>query len=527
MLLLLNLGNVHLIFLILEVGAAEAGLDAGRGLVAQLGPDRSSDGPGEQGVHLLEGNALGLGDEEEGPDAHEGDDAPEDEVSAVAKAGDHVRGGAGDEEGPEPGVGGGNGDAEHADVEGEDLGRVGPGDALPSGADDEGIDVDGGHGEVAPSVPLGVTGGGGGGRVGSQDVAADVPERDRAKEGAPDETLATTNALNDEEGEGEHAERLKDAVQSRGEELVAGAGDAEGLKDARGVVGDDIDTGEALQEHESHADAHAVAHARSEELLELLLARHLDGGALLDLAADLGHLGADVGVVGVEAADAHQHGLGGFEVVLARQPTGGLWAESHAHSEEETGDKLDSQGHRPLRHRVHVYGLRGCVVDPEAEHAAPLRGDFEDAHETTADRGWRRLGDVHGDAHGRGADAESGDGASGDNHLHLAVGRRHEGPAEEEDAGGEEDGPASAEALSDRECQQRAEEAAGLEGGDDVALDGVAGASGDVGQAKVADEGVERHGAANHGRVVAHCIRSVHESLYGCLSLSLIHGTLG
>lgn len=74
---------------------------------------------------------LCFGHTEEGPHAHGHEDGAEEEVGAVAQVRDHVGRGARDDEGAEPGVGRREGDAEHADVQGEDLGGVRPGDALP------------------------------------------------------------------------------------------------------------------------------------------------------------------------------------------------------------------------------------------------------------------------------------------------------------------------------------------------------------------------------------------------------------
>lgn len=79
---------------------------------------------------------FGLRNEEEGPDAHEHEDTAEEEVGAVAQVGDHVRSGARDDEGTEPGCGGCNGDGKHPDLEGLHFRSVEPGDALPCGADD-------------------------------------------------------------------------------------------------------------------------------------------------------------------------------------------------------------------------------------------------------------------------------------------------------------------------------------------------------------------------------------------------------
>lgn len=76
----------------------------------------------EEGIHFLKRDTLGLGHEEETPDAHGDEDGREEEIRAVPEVADHVGCAAGDDEGSEPGVGRGERDAEHADVEWEDLG---------------------------------------------------------------------------------------------------------------------------------------------------------------------------------------------------------------------------------------------------------------------------------------------------------------------------------------------------------------------------------------------------------------------
>lgn len=111
---------------------------------------------------------------------------------------------------------------------------------------------------------------------------------------------------------------------------------------------------------------------------------------------------------------------------------------------------------------VDVDGAVGGVVDPEAEHAAALGGDLEDADEAAADGGRRGLGNVDGDGERGGADAKARDGAAGVDHVERAAGGGHEGAAEEEDGAGEHDGFAAAEFLGDGECEEGAEEAAGL-----------------------------------------------------------------
>ena len=60
--------------------------------------------------------ALGFGDEEERPEAHQYHEGAKEHVGPVAQRGDHVGRGAGDEEAPEPLVGRRDGRAKHSDV---------------------------------------------------------------------------------------------------------------------------------------------------------------------------------------------------------------------------------------------------------------------------------------------------------------------------------------------------------------------------------------------------------------------------
>lgn len=210
-------------------------------LTAHLRPDSLVHGREEERIHFLKRDALCFGHEEETPDTHGDKDGCEEEVSAVSEVADHVWCGAGDDEGAEPGVCRGERDAEHADVEREDLGRIGPCDALPGGADDERVDVHAHHSEVAPAVAVDCACGGRSGRIGFHHVPANVPHGDAAERSAPDETLAATNTFNDDEGECAHAKRLRDTVEAGGEQLERSTGDAEGFENAGSVVGDDVD----------------------------------------------------------------------------------------------------------------------------------------------------------------------------------------------------------------------------------------------------------------------------------------------
>jgi len=81
----------------------------------------------------------------------------------------------------------------------EDLGAVYPSDALPRSTVDEAIQVHAHHGEVACARALDIASLGGGCGIVEEDVAADVPHWQRSDEGTVDETIATTELLDEVE----------------------------------------------------------------------------------------------------------------------------------------------------------------------------------------------------------------------------------------------------------------------------------------------------------------------------------------
>lgn len=78
---------------------------------------------------------------------------------------------------------------------------------------------------------------------------------------------------------------------------------------------------EALQEHESETDGHAIPYALLEELLELRFLAHTVGTALLNLCADLAHLVLDVCMGRVKVTKLCQDPFSSIEVVTSGQPT--------------------------------------------------------------------------------------------------------------------------------------------------------------------------------------------------------------
>jgi hypothetical protein len=227
-------------------------------------------------VDLLEGETLGLGDQEVGVDEGAGAEAAPDEEDgglqvAVLRA-DHVWGDDGDDleeckllreesgEGclstygvPEPVGGGGQSNTTRADGQREDLADDDPGSRTPGRGEEE--DEDGNEGD------LGVDGGdvvgdGGSGGVGGGDVDqvslvetnsdtnnGDEELADQHAQGAPDEKRSTTDPLNGVEGNRGGAD--VDEGENQGDQ--EGVGDGAGRLQERGrVVEDEVNTSPLL-----------------------------------------------------------------------------------------------------------------------------------------------------------------------------------------------------------------------------------------------------------------------------------------
>ncbi|KAI1008871.1 hypothetical protein LB504_001321 [Fusarium proliferatum] len=271
------------------------------------------------------------------------------------------------------------------------------------------------------------------GGVGFHHVPADIPHRNTAECSTPDETLAPTDLLNDPEGEEDHTERFGDTIEASGEELQRSTGNSKTLKDTGRVVGNDVDTSETLQKHESHTDTHAVTHALLEKLLELLLLTHLVRTALLNLRTNIAHLPANILMLRRKTSNLSENLLRRLKVITTCQPARRLRTPKHTERKAQTRKKLHRQRDNPLCLCVNVDGAVSSVVDPEAKHTAALRGDLEDTHETASDGRRGSFADVYWDGEGGSSEAETGDGSAAVDHVEVAVCGGHEGAAEEED----------------------------------------------------------------------------------------------
>lgn len=122
----------------------------------------------------------------------------------------------------------------------EDLGAVYPGDTLPCCAVNESVEIDTHHGEIPCTTALDVTSLGRRSWVIQEDVTTDIPHGQGADESTVDETISSTEFLDEVERKENHAEGFGDAVEACCEELGVGTADAERFEDAGRVVGDDL-----------------------------------------------------------------------------------------------------------------------------------------------------------------------------------------------------------------------------------------------------------------------------------------------
>lgn len=171
-------------------------------------------GEGERGGWLL---TFRFGNTEESPNTHQHDKSSKHEESSVPETGDHIGCRAADDERPEPGASRRQGDAEHSDVQRENLRCVSPSGTLPGRADDESIHVDAHHGEVPPAALLNNTFDRMGLRIRDLAKAAHVEQGQAGQRSAVDEGLAAAEPLDHPQREEDHPRGLDDTVDSRAE----------------------------------------------------------------------------------------------------------------------------------------------------------------------------------------------------------------------------------------------------------------------------------------------------------------------
>ena len=209
---------------------------------------------GEEAVHGLERDALGLGQEEPDEDDRAQHQAREEEVDAVAHGIEHLGSEAGNDEVPEPVVRSGESLCESTDVLVEHLGVVDPWGTIPRWRVEDGPQVEECHGAdttVAEGLRDVLRG------VSYSDVAADVPHAERATDSSVHEQVAASELVNKDEEPEKCDDGLDDAENASCEKRGGGTDDTDRLEDGGRVIVDGIDTGGVLPEEERATEEEA------------------------------------------------------------------------------------------------------------------------------------------------------------------------------------------------------------------------------------------------------------------------------
>jgi hypothetical protein len=115
-----------------------------------------------------------------------------------------------------------------------------------------------------------------------------------------------------------------------------------------------------------------------------------------------------------------------------------------------------------LCHAVGGNVLISSVVDPEAEHTAALRGNFEDTDEPTTDRGWGCFRDVNGNSQRRGSDAQASYESARVDHIEVSVCSGHKRTTEKKNECRDDDRETPTIFFREREGEECTEETSGL-----------------------------------------------------------------
>lgn len=424
-------------------------------------------------VDLLEGEALGLGDEEVGEGeggAAEGAPHEEDlgaEVGLSLLGTDEVWGDDTDDlerllvicfvflfsrimwdvktyAVPEPVGGGGETDTARADGQREDLADDDPGAGAPGGGKEGDVDADeGDHGLDGNLVVLAW------GASGDTDDT-DNELRDDHAHGTDDENTATAEALDDPEGE-RGAQDVDEGGHEGDEEGVVDR--AEGFEENGSEVEDEVDTSQLLHHLEDYAEDSAadVGGALEDGAVEAV-GPALEVGGLRDdlhlvlvVGDDLGELVLDV--VGVNwLATNGCEGLGGeLELALLDEETGRLGQEEETSREDDGPQELHGDGDTV---RSGIIAVLGGVDNAVGEEDTDGDAELVTGHEGTADLLGRDLGHVQNDDGGDESDTETGDQAT-HNHDGKGGGGSLQDSTNGEDAASHDNGWATTNEIGD------------------------------------------------------------------------------
>ena len=369
-------------------------------------------------VDLLEGETLGLRDEEVGVDEGASAETTPDEEDGgleVALVGaDHVGGDDSDDGVPEPVRGGGEGNTTGTDGEREDLADDDPGAGTPGAGEEEDEDGDEGN--------LGVDGRDVGGTSLTSGVEESVVEADghtndgdeeladQHAESTPNEERTTTPLLNGVEGDGSGADVDEGEDQGDQEGVADGASRRQ---EGGGVVEDEVDTSPLLHHLErSTEDSLAKVGVGLEDraaeavgpALEPATSRD-DGTLVLLVGNDLSKLSLnELRVLGL-ATKLGERGLGLGDGLALDVVSGRLGKACNTTTEDETPGELDADGDTVL---AAVGAVLDSVVDASSDQETKSDGELVTGDESTTNLLRADLRHVQNDNGGLETDTDTG-----------------------------------------------------------------------------------------------------------------------
>ena len=308
-------------------------------------------------INGINKSGTNLGDAEVGEQEAPGACRSPDEEHLDLKTGgsgllvDQVGGSVTNTKVPEPVGGDGEGHGLGTDVEREDFTGDDPSDGSPSGGEEGDVNADEGDQNLLSG---GVGGRDGDTNDGDQELANAHPDRTDQKQPPTTEPLDTPHT-----GKGH-----EDVDDVRGDRDQEGVMDTRVLEEDGAVVEDEVDTGQLLPSlnkdtGEGTETDFVVGVTEAVEVRRLAV-------LLFDLvgSTDLIEFGPELGVVGREGDETGESTSGVFVALLHDEPSRGFREEDHADSEDESPNKLESDGDLP---GGTVLLVLGAIVDDRSK----------------------------------------------------------------------------------------------------------------------------------------------------------------
>ena len=412
---------------LLETGLSEGvgGPPLGRG---------PGSGLGHHLIDLLQGQTLGLGDEEVGVDESDCAETSPDEEHRGAEVTllntDHVGGDDGDDGVPEPVGGGGERNTTGADGEREDLTDEDPGTRTPGGGEEE--DEDGDERDLSVDGRKVVGAGGaiskGGGVVEALSDTDDSNEElaDQHAESTVKQECATTELLHSVERERSGAD-VDEGEDQRDQEGVADG--ASRLEERCRVVEDKVDTspllhhlkrgtedglaevGVGLPERTLEAVGPAGQPATSGGQLALEL---LVGNDLSELEVNHGTEVLSIRLGGVDTANLQQCLPGLVGLSTLDEITGRVRQAGNTSGKDDTPGELDTDRNAVF---TSVTTVLNCVVDAGGKQETDSNAELVTRNKRTTDLLGADLGHVENDNSRLETDTNTGDGTTSDKEV--------------------------------------------------------------------------------------------------------------